>query len=192
MIIDNLKLEEKLKILGIKLSPAKPEKALFLFEYFDEAMRAEHVLSKAGLHVTSGAPPPDIRTGCDLAIGVDVEEFGTAEKDLEAHKVEVFDVAFVAEAALAPLQLSVLIKQVDFGEYMMVRCGNMKVTYEKKSGTVVNVSGGGCPDIPLLVIKIVGTRLGEGPRPREIGVTLCAYTLDKAYEKAMEIFKGGK
>lgn len=154
-------------------------------------MKAEHVLSKAKFHVTSGAPPPDVRTGCDLAIGVDVQEFGAAEKELEDKKVDVFDVVFVSKAEITPLQLSVLIKQVDFEEYRMVRCGNMKITYEKKTGIVVNISGGGCPDIPFLVIKIVGTKLGEGPRPREIGTTLCAYTLDRAYEQAVEIFRGG-
>jgi hypothetical protein len=164
------------------------EKALFLFDYFDDAMRAEHVLSKEKFNVTSGAPPPDIRTGCDLAIGVDTNEFGRAEKILESEKIRVFDTVFVPTVELAPLQLSVLIKKVDFQDYMMIRCGNMKVTYSKDNGKIVNISGGGCPDIPLLVIKIVGTILGEGPRPREIGTTLCAYTLDKAYEKALETF----
>jgi hypothetical protein len=75
---------------------------------------------------------------------------------------------------------------------MMVRVGNMKITYRKGEGTIVNISGGGCPDIPYLVLHLYGTVIGEGPRPRELGKTICAYTLEHAYNKALELYRKEK
>ncbi len=37
-------------------------------------------------------------------------------------------------------------------------------------------------------MKLYGTVIGQGPRPREIGKTICAYTLEHAYNKALEVF----
>ena len=37
------------------------------------------------------------------------------------------------------------------GEYLIVRAANMKRTVEKATGNIINVSGGGCPDVPCLV-----------------------------------------
>ena len=37
----------------------------------------------------------------------------------------------------------------DFGDYIMVRAANMKLTVEKETGYIVNLSGGGCPRCPI-------------------------------------------
>ncbi|PKN28474.1 MAG: hypothetical protein CVU64_13185, partial [Deltaproteobacteria bacterium HGW-Deltaproteobacteria-21] len=71
----------------------------------------------------------------------------------------------------------------DFGEYLMVRAANMKLTIEKSTRTIVNISGGGCPDVPYLAKEMVGKSLAEAPSPREIGHTLCGYALQLAYEE---------
>jgi len=47
----------------------------------------------------------------------------------------------------------------------------------------VNISGGGCPDVPFLAQEMVGKTLAEAPRPRDLGHTLCGYALDLAYEE---------
>jgi hypothetical protein len=39
--------------------------------------------------------------------------------------------------------------------------------------TIVNVSGGGCPDVPYLAAMLVGKNIYEVPEPNEIGHTLC-------------------
>jgi len=65
----------------------------------------------------------------------------------------------------------------------MIRAANMKLTVDKKTMTIVNISGGGCPDVPYLAQEIVGKRLGEAPSPRAIGHTLCGYALQLAYEE---------
>ena len=91
---------------------------------------------------------------------------------------------------LPELQLSNLVKQVDYGVYLMIRVGNMKLTYEKITGIIVNISGGGCPDIPLLAMQMIGKNLESVDPPAQIGHTLCAYTLQKAYEIALKQWKG--
>jgi len=65
----------------------------------------------------------------------------------------------------------------------MIRAANMKLTVDKKSMTVVNISGGGCPDVPFLAQEMVGKRLSEAPSPRAIGHTLCGYALQLAYDE---------
>lgn len=164
-------------------------RAIFIFELFKDAMRAEFVLREAGFDIKTGAPPSEVRTGCDLAISVPVQYLDAVEKKLAEQNIPILDVVFSFEEELPPLQLSKLVKKVDFGDYLMIRVGNMKITFEKKSGTIVNISGGGCPDIPLLGMMIVGKRMGEAPQPIEVGFSLCAYTLQKAYEHAFEEWK---
>ncbi len=165
------------------------ETALFLFDIFKDAMRGLHVLEKAKLGVKAGAPPPDIRTGCDLALGIEITRLPQAEKILSESGIKPVEVALTSGVELVPLQMSKLIKKVDYGEHLMVRCGNMKITFDKRTGIVVNISGGGCPDIPFVAYKVVGTKLGEGPRPRSVGYTLCAFTLDQAYEFALQSWR---
>jgi hypothetical protein len=65
----------------------------------------------------------------------------------------------------------------------MVRAANMKLTVDKETKIIVNISGGGCPDIPYLASQMVGKHLNESPSPREIGHTLCGYALQLAFEE---------
>jgi hypothetical protein len=65
----------------------------------------------------------------------------------------------------------------------MVRAANMKLTVDKETLTIVNISGGGCPDVPYLAKELVGKTLNEAPAPREIGHTLCGYALQLAFEE---------
>jgi len=153
-------------------------------------MRAEDLLIGSGFQTHSGAPPPDVRTGCDLAVSVPTEETMAAETRLKERGIKVWDVIYRFGGDLPELQFSRLVKRVDYGGHVMVRVGNMKLTYEKGTGTIVNISGGGCPDIPLLAVKLVGRTLQEAVPPAQIGFTLCAYTLQKAYEVALREWGG--
>jgi len=38
----------------------------------------------------------------------------------------------------------------------MVRAANMKLTIDKKTRMIVNISGGGCPDVPYLASQMIG------------------------------------
>jgi len=63
----------------------------------------------------------------------------------------------------------------------------MKITIDKEKGLIVNISGGGCPDVPYLTMTLVGKKLTDVEGPEEIGYSLCAYMLQRAYEKAINI-----
>ncbi len=103
----------------------------------------------------------------------------------------------LAEANIEPLQVvpvtSVLLEPVDLlqvkemGQYLMVRAANMKITVDRDTGIIVNISGGGCPDVPYLAEQMVNKTLEEAPHPRDVGYTLCAYALQIAYERMVEL-----
>ena len=67
----------------------------------------------------------------------------------------------------------------------------MKITYEKNSGVIVNISGGGCPDIPYLYAEMVDKRIEEALRPKDVGFTLCALNLDRALDECLNLYTGG-
>jgi hypothetical protein len=69
----------------------------------------------------------------------------------------------------------------------MVRAANMKLTVDKETNIIVNIAGGGCPDVPLLAASMVGLSLDEAPSPRDIGHTLCGYALQLAYEEVIRL-----
>ena len=83
-----------------------------------------------------------------------------------------------------------IIKTTDFGKWYMIKSGNMKLSFEKASGLIVNISGGGCPDIPYLSAEMVDKTLRSAPQPRDLGYTLCATMLQRAYEEAMHLYTG--
>lgn len=120
------------------------EKALIVFDYIYSAMRGKHVLDEAGFKMREVAPPVEYRTGCDLALEMSATDVDAAEETLDKNDVMILDILFMPkDTRLVPVFLAKLIKTTDYGDYTMVRCGNMKITYEKGAGTIVNLSGGG-------------------------------------------------
>lgn len=166
------------------MSAQKPI-AMVPFPRVKDAMRAEVMLKKLGFKIKLTAPPPELRTGCDLAIVIDVERYIEIEKLLVENKIEYHDLVY-GDKLIPLLELT---KVFDLGEYTMVRHGSMKITFEKSTGTIVNISGGGCPDIPYITISLVGKKIEEAPHPQTVGSTICAYSLGKAYDKALEIWR---
>ncbi|PKN66072.1 MAG: hypothetical protein CVU57_07800 [Deltaproteobacteria bacterium HGW-Deltaproteobacteria-15] len=156
------------------------DRGILVFDNTSEVIRAENMLRAEGWQIRVMGPPPEVRTGCDLVI-----EFPLIE--------ELNILRLLRKGGLSPLQVvpvdSPLLQPVDlfhvkdFGEYLMVRAANMKLTIEKSTRTIVNISGGGCPDVPYLAKEMVGRSLAEAPSPREIGHTLCGYALQLAYEE---------
>jgi hypothetical protein len=69
----------------------------------------------------------------------------------------------------------------------MVRAANMKLVVDTASLRIVNISGGGCPDVPALAAGLIGQTLGQGPRPRDLGHTLCGYALELAYAEMVRL-----
>jgi hypothetical protein len=162
---------------------------LVLFMDVHDAMQAEKVLSRTGYLVKLVAPPPELRKGCDLAVAINLVEQPGIERVLKEKGVGYVKVTPLKVGTEGILEI---VKVTDFGDWTMVKAANMKLTFAKKSGVIVNTSGGGCPDIPRLHAELIDKPLTEAPKPRDIGFTLCALMLDRALEECLRLWRGGK
>jgi hypothetical protein len=156
------------------------ERGLLIFENTSEVIRAEKILKAEGWSVRVMGPPAEIRKGCDLAIEFPVIDSLNIVRLLRNKGLCPLHVAPVMSPLLEPVEL---FRSTDFGRYIMIRAANMKITVDKETQMIVNVSGGGCPDVPYLAAEMVGKTLSESPRPRDLGHTLCGYALELAYEE---------
>ena len=158
-----------------------------LFEKVEEAIKAEKVLKGENYSVKLVAPPPALRKGCDLAVEINLFEQMGIERLCNEKDVPYLQVVPLKGAA----ELLQIVKITNFKEATMVKAGNMKVTFDKNTGIILNVSGGGCPDIPYLHTQLIDRKLTEAPRPKEIGFTLCALMMDRALVECLELWQKG-
>lgn len=161
-------------------APKGVDKGLLVFDNTSEVIRAEGVLKRGGWAIRVMGPPPEIRTGCDLVIEFPLMEKLNILRTLAEAKLTPVQAVPVSGPLLEPVNL---FQVKDFGQHLMVRAANMKLTVDKRSGVIVNISGGGCPDVPYLADQLVGKPLAEAPSPRRIGHTLCGYALELAYQE---------
>lgn len=166
----------------IKSAPPKSfkDRGILVFENTSDVIRAENILKKGNRHIRVMGPPPEIRTGCDLVIEFPLIEELEIIRILDQESVLPLKVVPVTGPLLKPVDIFFT---KDFGNFLMVRAANMKITVDKTSMAVVNISGGGCPDVPYLAREMIGKKLDEAPSPRSIGHTLCGYALQLAYEE---------
>jgi len=160
------------------------DRGILVFENTSEVIRAESVLKAEGWNIRVMGPPPEIRTGCDLIIEFPLMEELKILTILSKDSVRPLEVVPVSSPLLKPVNI---FQNKDFGKYLMIRAANMKLTIDKETKTVVNISGGGCPDVPYLAYEMVGKPVAEAPSPREIGHTLCGYALQLACEEIQHI-----
>lgn len=156
------------------------DRGILVFENTSEVIRAEQVLKTEGWQIRVMGPPPEIQSGCDLVIEFPLIEELNILRTLEEAGTEPLQVVPVSSPLLQPVDL---FHVRDFGKYLMVRAANMKMTVAKETLTIVNISGGGCPDVPYLAQAMVGKHLPQAPNPGKIGHTLCGYALQLAYEE---------
>ncbi|MEW6266212.1 MAG: DUF3343 domain-containing protein [Thermodesulfobacteriota bacterium] len=159
-------------------------RGFLVFENTSEVIRAEKILKADGRPIRVMGPPPEMRKGCDLVIEFPLIEELNLVRRLEKAGLPPLEVVPVAGPLLSPVDIYQI---KDFGAYLMVRAANMKITVRKDDQTIVNISGGGCPDAPYLAREMVGRTLAAAPHPRDIGHTLCGYALALAYEKAKQL-----
>lgn len=100
---------------------------------------------------------------------------------LEREGLAPSQVVSAHDVLLEPVSLF-QIKRLD-DRWLMVRAANMKITLDAADGRIVNISGGGCPDVPWVAHRLCGLRLDEAPDPLTLGQTLCCYSLQKAFEE---------
>lgn len=158
----------------------KVGRGILVFDHTGDVIRAENILKEKGADIRVMGPPPEIRTGCDLVIEFPLIEELEILRLLEEGNAKPLQTVPVTSALLNPVDIFNI---RDFGEFLMVRAANMKITINRESLQIVNISGGGCPDVPYLAGEMVGRRLTDAPRPRDIGHTLCGYALQLAYEE---------
>lgn len=162
-------------------APTQADKGFLVFANTSEVIRAEKILKAKGFGIRVMGPPPEIRSGCDLVIEFPLIEALKIKKNLEDARIPPLQIVPVNGPLLQPVDLFQI---KDFGQYLMIRAANMKLTLDKKTLLIANVSGGGCPDVPFLAQELVGKTLGQAPNPLDIGHTLCGYALHLAFEEA--------
>lgn len=161
-------------------TPLQADRGLLVFDHTSEVIRAEQVLKSAGWDINVMGPPPEIQSGCDLVIEFPLIEELNILRTLSKGGTVPLETVPVTSPLLAPINL---FHTKDFGSHLMVRAANMKITVEKSSRIIVNISGGGCPDVPYIATKMIGNTLEDAPAPCDIGHTLCGYALDLAYKE---------
>ena len=157
------------------------DRGLLVFEHTGEVIRAERLLRAAGLEVEVKGPPPELRTGCDMVVVFELVRQAHVMEILEHDGLHPNQVVSANDVLLEPVSLY-QIKHLD-NRWIMVRAANMKITLDTADGRIVNISGGGCPDVPWVAHKLCGLRLDEAPSPLSMGQTLCCYSLQKAFEE---------
>jgi len=160
------------------------DRGLLIFDNTSEVIRAENILKSHGFNVKVVGPPPHVRKGCDLAIEFPIVETMGVLNVLETKGLSPIDFLPSNDGNLKPVDLFHI---KDYGRFIMVRAANMKITVHKSSLIIVNISGGGCPDVPYLAACLVGKKINEAPEPRTLGHTLCGYALQLAYDKIKEL-----
>jgi hypothetical protein len=157
------------------------DRGFLVFEHTSEVIRAENVLKASGWKIRVMGPPAEIRTGCDLVVEFPLIEELNIIRTLKDARVEPLQVVPVTSPLLQPVDL---FHVADLGRYLMVRAANMKLTVDRETSIIVNISGGGCPDVPYLAEAMVNQPLTDAPQPGDIGHTLCGYALQLAFEEA--------
>ena len=167
---------------------AHVERGFLVFQHTGEVIQAERCLQAAGFPVEVKGPPPELRTGCDMVVTFPLLMESAVRRALEGERLSPMSVVPVSGPLLEPVSLY---RVVDYGDWFMVQAANVKITVERASGSIVNVSGGGCPDVPYLASLLVGQSIAGAEEPRVQGHTLCSYALQKAFLKARRLWKQG-
>ena len=171
------------------VSSVSNSEAFLVFANTGEVIQAESTLKAGGLSVWVMAPPPALRTGCDMVLVTPLMHGFRAVTILEGQNLAPLQMIPVGEMLLEPVSL---FQVKDYGEWLMVRAANMKLTVEKTTGRIVNVSGGGCPDVPYLARQIIGKNLHEANLIKEQGQTLCGYALHLAAQELHRLYAQAK
>ena len=169
-----------------KSAPEKESvtKGLLIFAHPTTVISVEELLKDEGYKIRVVSPPPSYRTGCDLSVEFPLDAEAEITALLNQVSLTPLDVVPITSKGMEPLQF---VRSKEFsGDYLMIRAANMKMTVDKKDNRIVNISGGGCPDVPYMATEMIGKRLSHTPSPGEVGYSLCAYSLNTSYEELVK------
>lgn len=160
---------------------------LLLYSNIQDIICAQSALQREGLGVTLVPPPMDIAIGCDLAV-----QFNLIEEELIKgliHRGLILPGEFyTVEEPIKAVENLTRITEIAPG-FLMANCHNIKVTVDKSNHEIVNISGGGCPDIPHVAHSLIGLSLENCPDPIEIGFSLCTYMVQLALDSLRQEVK---
>ncbi len=171
---------------GAQKKPTPADRGFLVFQHTGEVIRAERCLQAAGFSVEVKGPPPELRSGCDLVVVFPIILESAVCRILEEERLSPISVVPVSDTLLEPVSLY---RVKDYGDWFMIQAANVKITVESASGRIVNVSGGGCPDVPYLASLLTGRNIDTAEEPRIHGQTLCSYALQKAFLEARRLWE---
>jgi hypothetical protein len=154
-------------------------KGILLYGSVQEVIQTHKMLESEGFLVRLVAPPPEVRIGCDLAIEFDLIEQEAIETIIKRERSNPYKIVSTKEMLPDILKRSLF---VEMGGYLMCKSGNMKITIDKKDHSIVNISGGGCPDIPYVAEQLYKVKIEEARDPIKTGNSLCAYMLQISFD----------
>lgn len=157
------------------------DQGILVFAQTGDVIQAERRLREAGLPVEVKGPPPRLQTGCDMVVVFPLLRQAAVLDCLQRHNLVPEQTVAAADTLLEPVSLH-HVKRLD--HWLMVRAANMKITVDCRDRRIVNISGGGCPDVPWLARCLCGQTLDSAPDPLRLGQTLCCYSLQKAFDEA--------
>ena len=177
------------KMLGSKKTKEDTKESvtrgLLVFAHPTTVIAVEEILRDEGYKIRVVSPPPAYRTGCDLSVEFSIDREAEVIELLNIVGMDPLDVVPITSRGMEPLQF---VRTTIYNDkYIMIRAANMKMTVDRDTRIIVNISGGGCPDVPYLAKKMIGKRLGEAPAPGEVGFSLCAYSLNTSLEELIRI-----
>ncbi|MCW5203991.1 MAG: DUF3343 domain-containing protein [Candidatus Electrothrix communis] len=155
-------------------------RGLLVFAHPTTVISVEEILRDEGYEIRVVSPPPSYRTGCDLSVEFPLEAEAAITELLKSVNLQPLDVVPITSKGMEPLHF---VRKKWYGKYLMVRAANMKITVDTETKIIVNISGGGCPDVPHLATELIGKHINEAPDLREVGFSLCAYSLNTAREE---------
>jgi hypothetical protein len=115
-------------------------KGILLYGTVQEVILTHKMLASLDYKVRLVAPPPEVRVGCDLAIEFELIEQETIETVLKKEGKVPQKMVSTKEMLPGILKKSSII---EIDGYLMCKAGNMKITIDKLSHKIVNISGGG-------------------------------------------------
>lgn len=171
------------KTKEVKSEKDSVTRGLLVFAHPTTVISVEELLRDEGYEIRVVSPPPAYRTGCDLSVEFPMEAEAAVVELLNAVGLAPIDVVPIDGEGMEPLQF---VRRRTYGKYLMIRAANMKMTVDTETKTIVNISGGGCPDVPYLATSMIGMTLAEAPDPGEVGFSLCAYSLNTSREEIIK------
>lgn len=153
-------------------------KGILLYGSVQEVIQTHKFLETQDFQVRLVAPPPEVRVGCDLAIEFDLIEQEAIETIVNK-ECNPYKIVSTKDNLPDILKQSLI---VDLGGFIMCKAGNMKITIDKQEHRIVNISGGGCPDIPYVAEQLYNKKIEEAKNPIEVGNSLCSYMLQISFD----------